>query len=165
MHAVSRGAAYYGHGAARARRAHPRRRAAHLLRGDRKRHALGAGLPRPAEGADGGAVRHGRRHGRTRIPGREFGLVVGEPAEFRFFTSAVRKNDQPGDLIEDVGEELEETVADGGELRGGRERVGSGAGVVRDRGDRDRACCNCGAWRATGGAGSSSSTCGSGYDT
>ena len=42
------------------------------------------------------------------IPGREFGLVVGQPAEFRFFTSAARKNDQPGDLIEDFGEELQE---------------------------------------------------------
>ena len=44
----------------------------------------------------------------VRIAGREFGLVVGQPAEFRFFTSAVRKNDQPGDMIEDVGDELEE---------------------------------------------------------
>jgi hypothetical protein len=43
-----------------------------------------------------------------RIPGREFGLIVGQAAEFRFFTSATRKNDQPGDLIEDFGEELEE---------------------------------------------------------
>jgi hypothetical protein len=42
------------------------------------------------------------------IPGREFGLVVGEPAEFRFFTSTVRKDDQPGDLIEDFGDELQE---------------------------------------------------------
>ena len=44
----------------------------------------------------------------ARIPGREFGLVVGQPAEFRFFTSAARKDDQPGDLIEDFGEELQE---------------------------------------------------------
>ena len=43
-----------------------------------------------------------------RIPGREFGLVVGQSAEFRFFTSAARKNDQPGDLIEDFGEQLTE---------------------------------------------------------
>ena len=42
------------------------------------------------------------------IPGREFGLVVGQPAEFRFFTSASRKNDEIGDLIEDFGDELEE---------------------------------------------------------
>jgi hypothetical protein len=43
-----------------------------------------------------------------RIPGREFGLVVGQPAEFRFFTSSARKNDQPGELIEDYGDELQE---------------------------------------------------------
>ena len=29
----------------------------------------------------------------------EFGLVVGEPATFRFFSSATRQQDQPGDLI------------------------------------------------------------------
>src|SRR6185436_17879066 len=36
------------------------------------------------------------------IPDREFGLVVGEPAEFRFFGSATRKNDPIGALIEDM---------------------------------------------------------------
>jgi hypothetical protein len=44
----------------------------------------------------------------ARIAGREFGLVVGQPAEFRFFSSNVRKNDPAGELIEDFGEELEE---------------------------------------------------------
>ncbi len=33
---------------------------------------------------------------------------MGEPAEFRFFNSAVRKNDTPGSLIEDVSEDLVE---------------------------------------------------------
>jgi molecular chaperone DnaK (HSP70) len=42
------------------------------------------------------------------IPDREFGLIVGEPAEFRFFTSAVRKDDPPGAMLEEVTEELEE---------------------------------------------------------
>jgi Hsp70 protein len=42
------------------------------------------------------------------IPGREFGLAVGEPAEFRFLSSTVRKNDRPGALIEDWGDDLEE---------------------------------------------------------
>ena len=42
------------------------------------------------------------------IPGREFGLVVGEPAEFRFLSSTIRKSDRPGALIEDWGDELEE---------------------------------------------------------
>jgi hypothetical protein len=33
------------------------------------------------------------------VPGDEIGLVVGEPAAFRFFSSLVRKQDKPGDLI------------------------------------------------------------------
>jgi hypothetical protein len=44
----------------------------------------------------------------VRIPGRPFGLVVGEPAEFRFFSSATRKTDHPGDVIEDLAGDLEE---------------------------------------------------------
>ena len=43
-----------------------------------------------------------------RIPDREFGLIVGEAAEFRFFNSAARKNDSPGAMIDDVGDDLEE---------------------------------------------------------
>jgi hypothetical protein len=35
-------------------------------------------------------------------------LWVGEPAEFRFFASAVRKNDAAGAVIEDLGGDLEE---------------------------------------------------------
>jgi hypothetical protein len=42
------------------------------------------------------------------IPQREFGLVVGEPAEFRFLTSTVRRNDPLGSLVEDWGDEIEE---------------------------------------------------------
>jgi hypothetical protein len=44
----------------------------------------------------------------VRLAGREFGLVVGEPAEFRFFNSALRKNDEAGAMIEDVGDDLQE---------------------------------------------------------
>ena len=44
------------------------------------------------------------------VPTEEIGLVVGEPATFRFFSSAVRKGDKPGDWLEKWGEEeLEET--------------------------------------------------------
>jgi molecular chaperone DnaK (HSP70) len=39
---------------------------------------------------------------------REFSLVVGEPAEFRFFQSATRKNDAAGAMLDDVGDDLEE---------------------------------------------------------
>ena len=42
------------------------------------------------------------------IQDREFGLIVGEPAEFRFLSSTVRKSDPPGALIEDWGEDIEE---------------------------------------------------------
>jgi hypothetical protein len=42
------------------------------------------------------------------IPGREFGLVVGEPAEFRFLSSSVRKQDNVGSLLEDWGTDIEE---------------------------------------------------------
>lgn len=42
------------------------------------------------------------------IPAREFGLVVGEPAEFRFLSSTVRTSDPVGALIEDWGDDLEE---------------------------------------------------------
>jgi molecular chaperone DnaK (HSP70) len=107
MHAVSRGAAYYG-----------------LVRTGRGVRIRG-GVPRtyyvgvesavpsiPGFAAPLKAltvVPFGMEEGtETRIPGREFGLVIGQPAEFRFFTSASRKNDQPGDLIEDFGDALEE---------------------------------------------------------
>lgn len=46
----------------------------------------------------------------TAVPGDEIGLVVGEPAHFRFFSSAVRKDDRPGTLLPSWGEqELSET--------------------------------------------------------
>ena len=65
------------------------------------------GFPAPLKAL--AVVPFGMEEGTDRvIPGREFGLVVGQPAEFRFFTCASRKNDQPGDLIEDFGDELEE---------------------------------------------------------
>lgn len=39
------------------------------------------------------------------VPGREFGLFVGEPVEFRFLSSSVRKGDKLGDFIEEVSPE------------------------------------------------------------
>ena len=44
------------------------------------------------------------------IPPQEFGLVVGEPTQFRFFSSSVRRTDRVGDMLEDAegGEGLEE---------------------------------------------------------
>jgi hypothetical protein len=107
MHAVSRGAAYYG--MARAGRG------VRIRGGVPRTYYIGVesampsipGFPAPLKAL--AVVPFGMEEGtENRIAGREFGLVVGQPAEFRFFTSASRKNDQPGDLIEDYGDALEE---------------------------------------------------------
>jgi hypothetical protein len=46
------------------------------------------------------------------IPPQEFGLVVGEPTQFRFFSSSVRRDDAVGQLLEDAlhHDELEEVA-------------------------------------------------------
>jgi len=107
MRAVSRGAAYYG----LARQG----RGVRIRGGVPRTYYVGVesampsipGFPAPLKAL--AVVPFGMEEGTDiRIPGREFGLVVGQPAEFRFFTSAVRKNDEPGELIEDFGEELQE---------------------------------------------------------
>ncbi|MFO1126879.1 MAG: Hsp70 family protein [Rhodospirillales bacterium] len=43
------------------------------------------------------------------IDGQEFGLITGEPAEFRFFSSEVRSGDTAGQILPDAERELEET--------------------------------------------------------
>ncbi|MGD0104173.1 MAG: Hsp70 family protein [Rhodopila sp.] len=43
------------------------------------------------------------------IDGREFGLVTGRAADFRFFSSSVRSGDTPGQILPDAERELEET--------------------------------------------------------
>jgi hypothetical protein len=107
MHAVARGAAYYG----LARQG----RGVRIHGGVPRTYYVGIesampsvpGFPAPLKAL--AVVPFGMEEGSdVRIPGREFGLVVGEPAEFRFLTSAVRKNDQPGDLIDDYAGDLEE---------------------------------------------------------
>ena len=46
----------------------------------------------------------------TDIPSDEIGLIVGEAAQFRFFSSSVRKEDRPGDLLDRWNpDEIEET--------------------------------------------------------
>ncbi len=107
MHAVSRGAAYYGLArtgrGVRIRGGVPR---TYYVAVESAMPSI-PGFPAPIKAL--AVVPFGMEEGTdVRIPGREFGLVVGQPAEFRFFTSASRKNDQPGDLIEDFGDELEE---------------------------------------------------------
>ena len=46
----------------------------------------------------------------VKLPGMEFGLLVGETAQFRFFISRERK-DEAGDLLENAEEELEELAS------------------------------------------------------
>lgn len=42
------------------------------------------------------------------VPGQEFGLLVGEAAEFRFLGSTIRRTDQVGTLVEDWEGQIEE---------------------------------------------------------
>lgn len=43
------------------------------------------------------------------IEGQEFGLITGQPAEFRFFSSEVRSGDTAGQILSNAEAELEET--------------------------------------------------------
>ena len=53
----------------------------------------------------------GPEHRFDDVPSGEIGLVVGQPAQFRFFSSPVRKHDRPGDVLSTwKSEELEETA-------------------------------------------------------
>jgi molecular chaperone DnaK (HSP70) len=107
MHAVARGAAYYG--LARAGRG------VRIRGGVPRTYYVGIesslpavpGLRTPLKALT--VAPFGMEEGSSiDLRGREFGLIVGEPAEFRFFQSAIRKNDAAGTMLDDVGEELEE---------------------------------------------------------
>jgi hypothetical protein len=107
MHAVSRGSAYYGavrHGkGVRIRGGIPRS----YYVGIESAMPAVPGVPAPLKAL--AVAQFGMEEGTSlRIPDREFGLVVDEPAEFRFFCSASRKNDPPGTIIEDLGNDLDE---------------------------------------------------------
>jgi Hsp70 protein len=43
------------------------------------------------------------------IEGREFGLVIGRSAEFRFFSSSVRSGDTPGQILANAERDLDDT--------------------------------------------------------
>lgn len=107
MHAVARGAAYYG--VAR------EGRGVRIRGGVPRTYYVGIesampavpGLPAPLKALT--VAPFGMEEGTSiSIPDREFGLVVGEPAEFRFFGSTARKTDSPGELLEEIGDEIEE---------------------------------------------------------
>lgn len=106
-HAVARGAAYYG----KARRG----RGVRIRSGASRTYYIGIESAMPAvPGMEAPlkalcVVPFGMEEGtEATISGREFGLVVGEPAEFRFLSSSVRKQDHVGSLLEDWGADIEE---------------------------------------------------------
>lgn len=107
MHAVARGAAYYG--LARTGRG------VRIRGGVPRTYYVGIESSMPAVPGMRTPLKaltvapFGMEEGTSLdLPGREFGLIVGEPAEFRFFQSASRKNDAAGALLDDTADELEE---------------------------------------------------------
>jgi molecular chaperone DnaK (HSP70) len=107
MHAVARGAAYYG--LARTGRG------VRIRGGVPRTYYVGIESSLPAVPGLRAPVKaltvapFGMEEGSSiDLRGREFGLIVGEPAEFRFFQSASRKNDAAGTMLDETGDELEE---------------------------------------------------------
>jgi hypothetical protein len=110
MHAVALGAAYYGLAktgkGVRIRGGVPRT----YYVGIESSMPAVPGMPAPMKAL--AVVPFGLEEGsRVELPQRRFALVVGEPAEFRFFSSRARKTDQPGTLLEEIGDDLEELTA------------------------------------------------------
>ncbi len=98
--AVARGAAYYGW----ARHGHGLR----IRGGTARAYYVGIESAMPAVPGIEPPVRalcvapFGMEEGtRADIPPQEFGLVVGEPTRFRFFSSSVRRDDRVGAFIDD----------------------------------------------------------------
>ena len=108
-HAVARGAASYGwakeHGGVRIRGGTAR---SYYVGIESSGLAI-PGAPRPLRALC--VVPFGMEEGTSvDIPSDEIGLVVGQSATFRFFSSPVRKQDRPGDLLRAwTDEELAET--------------------------------------------------------
>lgn len=107
MHAVARGAAHYGR---------VRQQGGVRIRGG-VAHSYYIGIESAMPAVPGLAapmkaltvVPFGMEEGTGAVvPRREFALQVGEPAEFRFFSSAARKTDAVGEMLEEIPAELEE---------------------------------------------------------
>lgn len=105
MHAVARGAAYYG--LARSGRG------VRIRGGISKTYYAGIetsapavpGMPAPMKAL--AVAPFGMEEGTShRFPDQQFGLYVGEPAEFRFFSSS--RHDEPGTILDEIPAELEE---------------------------------------------------------
>lgn len=109
--AVSLGAAFYGwtraNGALRIRGGSPRS----WYVGIESAGLAIPGAPRPLRGLC--VVPQGMEEGsECSVPSSEIGLVVGQPARFRFFGSTIRPDDEPGTVLQSWGDdELIETVS------------------------------------------------------
>jgi molecular chaperone DnaK (HSP70) len=107
MHAVARGAAYYGLArqgkGVRIRGGVPRS----YYVGIQTAMPAVPGMPAPLKALTVApfGMEEGTGH---KITNRTFALTVGRPAQFRFFQSATRKDDAPGSYIEEVGSDFEE---------------------------------------------------------
>ncbi|MAT69862.1 MAG: molecular chaperone DnaK [Planctomycetaceae bacterium] len=108
-YAVATGAAFYGwtkeHGGVRIRGGAPR---SYYVGIETAGLAI-PGMPRPLRALC--VVPFGMEEGTSvEVPSGEIGLVLGEPAHFRFFSSAVRPDDRPGDVLPEIDDgELAET--------------------------------------------------------
>jgi molecular chaperone DnaK (HSP70) len=107
MHAVAVGAAYYGLARAgkgvRIRGGVPR---SYYVGIESSLPAV-PGMAAPMKALT--VVPFGLEEGsRVAMPQRKFALIVGEPAEFRFFSSLSRKQDEAGTLIDEVDDSFEE---------------------------------------------------------
>ncbi|HUI24545.1 MAG TPA: Hsp70 family protein, partial [Candidatus Kryptonia bacterium] len=106
-HAVARGAAYYG----LARRG----RGVRIRGGTARTFYLGIETAMPAVPGVRPPIKalcvvpHGLEEGsEVELPQQEFGLVVGEPAEFRFLSSSTRRDDAVGTVVESWTDDIEE---------------------------------------------------------
>jgi len=107
MHAVAHGAAYYGLArtgkGVRIRGGVPRT----YYVGVESSVPAVPGPPAPMKALT--VVPFGLEEGsKVELPQRKFALVVGEPAEFRFFSSLSRKGDAPGSMIEEIDDQIVE---------------------------------------------------------
>jgi molecular chaperone DnaK (HSP70) len=107
MHAVAHGAAYYGLArtgkGVRIRGGVPRT----YYVGIESSMPAVPGMPAPMKALT--VVPFGLEEGsRVELPERKFALVVGEPAEFRFFSSLQRKQDPAGLMVDEITDEFEE---------------------------------------------------------
>ena len=129
MHAVARGAAYYG----LARQG----RGLRIRGGVPRTYYLGIesampavpGFPSPMKALT--IVPFGLEEGSSvALPKYEFSLRTGEPAEFRFFSSTTRQADKPGDLLDPIPPEVEELAPMEVTLSGAPARVSLEAQVT-----------------------------------